>query len=105
MALLNAYILLVSSIFLCSSGIILILESLGEMGQNDTINDMFIPHHIMPNTFEPLDTCTCDHGLVATTSEDDSCRCSYAVDRHDYVTLSVCTCDSNTNDICACGCR
>lgn len=105
MALLNAYILLVSSIFLCSSGIILILESLKEMDQHDTINDMYIHPPTKPNTFEPLDTCTCDHGLVATTNEDESCLCGYSIDRHDYVNQNICTCNSNLFDFDTCGCR
>lgn len=102
MALLNAYILLVCSVFLCSSGVIMILDGLDEMGQYDITSDMYVPPPIKPNNFEPTDTCTCDHGLVALPNNIENCDCDSSCDNHDYVIQSICTCNSSIPEFCNC---
>lgn len=44
--------------------------------------------------FEPLDTCLCDHGLLATSDDDrqgTTCKCKNSKDSK--CTCSVCTCN------------
>jgi hypothetical protein len=94
---LSNYILLVCSLFLSSSGILLIVEGWNTISKTtDASTDAYIPPPIAPDIFEPVDTCTCDHGLVSA----DQSSCGY-----DCVNCPIRNCEGcKTKNIKSCNC-